>query len=225
MNVEQAAMAIIGDIHGEATKLSLALDRLLPSGRRLIFVGDYIDRGPDSQSVLDILSETQQRYSDRTVLLRGNHEAALLAWLQDGDMSRFIRHGGLSTIKSYEATPRSGVLERFKESFPKAHYDLLSSTSLCFQDSEVFVSHAGFDPYQPSARNEDALVLGRHGCPFDYDESVVPPAPLTVFGHFVQENRTPRERPGLVCVDTGCGTFNDGPLTAFLLPEHTYVQF
>jgi Calcineurin-like phosphoesterase len=225
MNSDSEPTAVIGDVHGDATRLLGALDLLASSGRRLIFVGDYINRGSESRAVLDTLSELKEHHGNRIVLLRGNHEATLLAWLSGGNMGAFLRHGGLSTVRSYEPQPEIGVLTQFPTRIPQAHHELLASTVPYYQDSELFVSHAGFDPQDPFSRSEKALVFGDHGCPLTFTQDAATPAPLVVFGHFVRPNRRPEERGGVICVDTGCGSLPGGPLTVLLLPERTYLQF
>src|SRR5688572_8963383 len=109
----------IGDIHGERWKLERLLGRILPELKPddlLIFVGDYIDRGPDSAGVIDALLQVQAQRPE-TVFLRGNHEQLMLLarQAQDGNWDFdpgqastpyvtqiWLGEGGLQTLKSYE---------------------------------------------------------------------------------------------------------------------------
>ena len=224
MRREEARLAIVGDIHGNIERLDYALEFLISSGRKLVFVGDYIDRGPDSSEVMQRLVDLANDPSCQATFLRGNHEAALLQWLDDGDMSAFVRHGGLTTIKSYSYDLRAGVVTDFPKQFPQSHRNFLSQTQTYLQTRELFISHAGFNPNNPAEREDRALVFGENGSPFDFVDCI-PPRPLTIFGHFVQGNLLPRETDHLVCLDTGCGTLPDGRLTVLLTPERQYLQF
>jgi Calcineurin-like phosphoesterase len=224
MSIRDERIAIVGDIHGDLKRLSRALDDLLPSGRRLVFVGDYIDRGEDSFGVMRRLVALREDPAQTATFLRGNHEATLLRWLSTGDIAPFVRHGGLATVKSYVQDLRAGVLQDFKETFPSDHLDFLTATRVYVETMDIFVSHAGFDPHNPDARDEESLTFGRHGSPFEYSGNARP-RDLVVFGHFVQRTRSPRDDGNIICLDTGCGTLTDGPLTVLLLPERCYLQF
>jgi serine/threonine protein phosphatase 1 len=216
-------IAIVGDIHGEVGKLLPALDFIESVGRFAVFVGDYINRGRETQQVLNVLANLRKQQGERHVFLRGNHDHALLQWLEGGSPDSFLRHGGLATVSSYFPRPPATVLEDFLRSFPPEHYDFLASTVPYFEEPELLVSHTGYDPSDPGRRDLDAMVLGRN--PLLLTE--VPPKTqkLTVFGHFVQDSRRPLDREGLLCLDTGCGTLPDGRLTVLLLPERHFMQF
>jgi hypothetical protein len=79
----------------------------------------------------------------------------------------------------------------------------------------VLVSHAGFDPADPSNRSVDAMVNGNHRSLFSHKDT---PGKLAVFGHYLQESGRPFLSRRLVCLDTGCGA-RGGPLTAMLFPD------
>ncbi len=87
-------LAIVGDVHGCVDPLRAALDDLQRLGRRIILVGDYVNRGPDSHLVLALLAIARVQLGDRLVLLRGNHEVALLEILLTGQPAAFLRHRG-----------------------------------------------------------------------------------------------------------------------------------
>src|SRR5665213_2268282 len=96
----------IGDVHGCA----VALQNLVKSVRirpddTLVMLGDYIDRGPDSKGVLELLCEL--RYNTNLIALRGNHEAMLLESLQSADARKGWINGiagGRATLQSYNAS-------------------------------------------------------------------------------------------------------------------------
>ena len=109
-----ARILAIGDIHGCLTALDTLLGFVQPTpDDQLIFLGDYIDRGPDSKGVLDRLIELKQ--TRQIVCLRGNHEVMMLAGREGRDDFRFwMSFGGMEALGSY-AEPGAGVsLETFR---------------------------------------------------------------------------------------------------------------
>jgi serine/threonine protein phosphatase 1 len=90
----------VGDIHGCSKALQGLVDAISPTSEdRLIFLGDYVDRGPDSRGVIDLLIELQQVC--QTVCLLGNHEIMLLGVLRGLDPTLWLQLGGHQTITSY----------------------------------------------------------------------------------------------------------------------------
>lgn len=91
----------IGDIHGCYRKLVDLMNRLPydPERDRLIFLGDYINRGPDSAKVIDYLLELQESCRD-VIFLKGNHEQALVQYADTGDTEalRYLRQMGLEKM-------------------------------------------------------------------------------------------------------------------------------
>jgi serine/threonine protein phosphatase 1 len=214
---------VIGDIHGDAYRLGRALDAVLAEGRRVVLVGDYVNRGGGSRQVLTHLAQARRQLGSDLVLLRGNHDAALLDFLETGESARLIRHGGLVTVKSYMPAPGPEPLADLRKSFPDEHYELLRSTLPYLEEPGLLISHAGYDPLHPQERDERTLVFGRHSRLFTNPGK--PPQQVVVFGHYVQTNGRPYHDDHLFCIDTGCGTIDSGPLTMLRLPELTFEQF
>lgn len=218
-------IAIVGDIHGDLAKLEGLLARRELHDRHLIFVGDYVNRGPHSRQVLDLLIALRGTWPSGVTLLMGNHERALLDYLRYGDFVAFAAYGGMATIRSYVGVASGDVLGHFRSAVPPAHVALLrDELTTHFEDDEILVSHCGYDPSKPDDRSEKTMTLGSFPALFDPDsDPTTRTKRLVVFGHYVQRDLRPYARHGLVCVDTGCGTIG-GPLTALLVPEQRTIS-
>ncbi|MEM6981276.1 MAG: metallophosphoesterase family protein, partial [Planctomycetota bacterium] len=92
---------VVGDIHGCGKALRTLIQTLdLTRDDEIIFLGDYIDRGPDSRDVIEQLIELRQQC--RMIALRGNHEIMLLGVALGGcDPGKWLRGGGAATVTSY----------------------------------------------------------------------------------------------------------------------------
>jgi serine/threonine protein phosphatase 1 len=213
-------LAVIGDVHGDARRLTKILHEV--GSRKTVLVGDYIDRGPQARQVLDVLVEERSRRGDRLVLLLGNHERLLLNWLDGGSFAPYAMAGGIPTIRSYIERANSDVREQVRRALPANHEALLRDhLETYYEDEEVLISHTGIDPDHPQDRREETVVMSAHPSLFNHVAARFPK--FVVCGHYVQSTGLPWITPSLACVDTGCGT-RDGSLTALLLPERRYIQ-
>lgn len=217
-------VAVVGDIHGDAQSLNDLLNLFSPDeDRHFVFVGDYVNRGPNSRQTIDTLLEFADRSS--TTFLMGNHDYELIKFLEGGDFGHFARLGGLWTIRSYisdEISP--DVVGQFRDSFPDGHQDWLASLDLFWEDSSlrIHVSHCGLDPQDPSNRSLETLVLTPHPDLFHLDGPVVDF--VVVAGHYLQRNGEPYLSDHFVCLDTGAGSLPNGKLTALLMPERRIIS-
>src|SRR5215213_9957860 len=116
---------VIGDIHGCCDELRYLIDAL-PIGPddEVIFLGDYIDRGPDSRAVISFLIELKDRLREnRLVFLKGNHEDMLLSYLelsgQHGKM--FLLNGGNATVESYGIAAENSSPDQLSAAMPPEH--------------------------------------------------------------------------------------------------------
>jgi serine/threonine protein phosphatase 1 len=220
----------IGDIHGEREKLDELLELLpLEPGDKLIFLGDYIDRGPDSPGVIERLIELRSRYE--CVFLLGNHESMFLdflGWTDDayfgGDA--FLMNGGDRTLAGYGYFDRE---DTDRESFrlPKSHEDFLLSLRLSHVEGDYLFVHAGIS--QSQLRSGDLAFALRRSRPEDllwnrtsgdlpHDLGVT-----MVYGHTPNEDFGVRwNTPFSIGVDTGA--VYGGPLTAIRLPDEKVFQ-
>jgi serine/threonine protein phosphatase 1 len=201
---------VIGDIHGCSKALRTLIEEISP-GREdtLVFLGDFIDRGPDSRGVIDQLLELGQR--SHVIGLRGNHELMLMGVLLGGlDQAWWCQSGGQSTVASY-----GGSLERM----PAAHLDFFRSLRCHHEtDREIFI-HAGYDP---TCAIEDTTDADRY-----WNHRTVWPAPhcsgkRVYLGHTPQPSGEVLNLGHVVCVDTYC--FGGGWLTAMDIDTHEVLQ-
>ena len=213
-------VCVVGDIHGRADLLDrlLALIAAEPEARaaRLIFVGDYIDRGPDSAKVLMRLQEMTT--AGRAVCLMGNHERMLLDAIDQPEEAgqRWLLNGGDATLASFgvagrlpgenEAERMAALAQRLRAVLPAGVEAWLRALPLWWQDQGLAVVHAGADPALPLAeQGETALIWGhRHFGKPRADGLWI------AHGHVVRAE--PRAEAGRIAVDTGA--WSTGRLTA-----------
>lgn len=218
----------IGDIHGRADLLRNMLERIGADRKQrpverpiLLFIGDYIDRGPSSREVIDILLKC--RDSGESIFLKGNHEAFITRFLKEpAVLGDWRQCGGLETLLSYglkpSFTPDEG--ERVKLSGELAaamsvdQRAFLNSLPLSFQCGGFLFVHAGIRPDIPLADQvEEDLLWIRE----DFLGSEAP------FGVFVVHGHTPVREPELrsnrINIDTGA--FATGRLTCAVIEGST----
>lgn len=169
----------IGDIHGRADLLGAMIELIERDDARrpkasaiLVFLGDYIDRGPDSKSVVDRLAGGPPRGFEWCAL-KGNHEEMLLTFLDDPFSSRvWLRNGGGATLLSYgvnraligaAAAMDPPSLERIglylKETMPASHLQFYRSLLPFWRSGDYFFAHAGVRPGAPLNRQAEADLL------------------------------------------------------------------
>jgi serine/threonine protein phosphatase 1 len=197
----------IGDVHGCFDKLVRLLGRCRlrcgPRPMQLVFVGDYIDRGPQSRRVVELLIETQAAAPDRVICLRGNHEAmALAAAAEGGEMEAlWLINGAAATLDSY------GIAQAAE--LPTAHLQWLRSLPLSYDDGRRYFVHAGVDPHLALAqqREHDQLWIREPFLHYQGDYGR-----LVVHGHTPLPGGRPDLHANRLNLDTGA-VFG-GPLSA-----------
>ena len=178
----------IGDVHGCAALLEqlLALIEKDSAGAayRLIFLGDYVDRGPDSKRVLDILLALREE-RPTAIFLMGNHERAMLDFIADGRLgAEWLHWGGDKTAESYGVTDiwsrePEEVSRALRAAAPGRHVEFLEMLPFCVEFGDYAFVHAGFKPGRPlTLQTEDDM--------------------LWIRGEF--HNAAPQERPDKVVV-------------------------
>lgn len=212
-------LAIISDVHGEYKKLELLFKRVNLKDRKIIFVGDIINRGPNSKTVIDNLILKGKEY-DIEILL-GNHEISLLSFIENKDFFHFILLGGVATIKSYIQEPIIGDVHKlFLKYFPESHYRLIKSAKLFYEDEDLVISHMGLSTFDVKDRSLQNMVLNSHERLFDAKINI---NKTIIFGHYTQHNFKPFIKDNKICLDTGAG-YKNGKLSLLLYPEMKIVQ-
>lgn len=191
----------IGDIHGEFRLLVELIERRIvfdPSSDKLVFLGDYIDRGPDSRQVVEYVSALKKAHPASLVLLAGNHEsmaADALYMANPLDNRMWLSNGGRATLDSY------GTID----SAAKALLPFIESLLTWYEtDTHIFV-HAGVDQFMSLVEMPvEVLQWSRTLCPHKSGRVVI-------IGHTVHERVM--DYGGLVAVDTGA--YMTGILSAY----------
>ena len=166
----------VGDVHGRADLLRLLLDKIsqdIDARRdsrmpRLIFLGDYVDRGDHSREVLEMLAALRADLGSSGTFLRGNHEAAMMAFLADPEKGvDWLDWGGVQTVASFGIQPprkpyqpkdlKSVALELEAALGPLL--DFVRTTDLITRSGDHVFCHAGIDPAKPLDDQPDSALL------------------------------------------------------------------
>ncbi|MCA9178594.1 MAG: serine/threonine protein phosphatase [Planctomycetales bacterium] len=200
----------IGDIHGCADALRTILTHLNPRpDDTIITLGDYVDRGPASREVVEMLLEL--RSACRLIPLIGNHEAMLLRARDDAEQMDFWMYcGGRQTLESYGGM--GGV--------PDSHWEFFESCRRYYEDDERFYVHANYDPMTPLEHTPDNVLLWTH-------LTTYVPRPhrngkQAIVGHTAQVSGQLADWGHVLCLDTWC--FGSGCLTACEFPQRRLCQ-
>ena len=194
----------VGDIHGCRFELNILLNHLydhenLSQRDLVVFIGDYVDRGPDSRGVLDRLIDFQQEFP-KTVFLRGNHEDMLLDHLGFGGRMgpAYLYNGGDATFKSYQI-PLGDPPKTQLEQLPEEHIDFLVALESYVQVGSYVFAHAGLSPLRDlQAQEEQDLYWIRD----EFIQNKHTFSKTIVFGHTPYENVF-FEPPYKIGIDTG----------------------
>jgi len=226
-------MYCIGDIHGRADLLAQMHRLVLADGtdfegtKKLLYLGDYIDRGESSKEVIEILLNDGLPDFE-TIFLRGNHEQALLDFLQHPETAAgWLGFGGLATLLSYgvglqrpplssdaRATDLHDVALRLSQALPTSHLEFFENSQLSYQEGSYCFVHAGIRPRIPlqSQHRDDLLWIRR-----EFIDYKAPHQYIVVHGH------TPvpaaEMLPNRIGLDTG--SFYSGVLTCLVLEGGT----
>ncbi len=220
----------VGDIHGRLDRLDALLERLAPrEGDSFVFLGDYIDRGPDSRGVIDRLIELERDFP--CVFLLGNHESMFLDFLGWSGKhyfagEAFLGNGGVETLLSYDYFEADHDAGRRLE-LPSSHEAFLKSLRLTYHEGEYLFVHAGLGRallrggdlrWTLRRVRAEEILWDRFSCELPHELGVT-----IVYGHTPRPDFEVRwNAPFSIGIDTGAGY--GGPLTAIRLPDETIFQ-
>jgi serine/threonine protein phosphatase 1 len=236
----------IGDIHGNIRALDDLLARISPEAGAtdtVVFLGDYIDRGPDSKACIERILDFRRAARARVITLLGNHEQWLLQTYRDHTRHSWILSmQGFTTIQSYsrdvaakldeefQALGPRIVLERvsvpyqvFFDAVPEQHMAFFSDLRPFCRTPDAVCVHGGLDPDVGRAEEQTAedLIWGTEGFPALYRGR-----DLIVYGHannpIMDERGWPH--PRVVGNTYGLDTSGAGVLTALRLPDRAVFQ-
>ena len=195
-------IAVIGDVHGCLDELKEMMDNhilpIIDELEHVVFVGDYIDRGPDSKGVFDYV-----QIVPKVIMLKGNHEDMMAQECVHGRPAYWMMNGGYQTKDSYD----------YDENLLFDDALTMNSLPIHFKFGRVVISHAGIDPhFSLEDQNSQTLIWGRDYVRYDgdYKDNM-----FSVFGHTPLNDILKKKNQ--LGIDTGCVFGNR--LSAVVLDE------
>ncbi len=197
MHADLGRLFFIGDIHGCGETFRKLLTEEIGIGKndRVICIGDYIDRGPDSKGVVDLILDLRKK-GFRIDTLRGNHEQMLLDSENSmEDFSLWLMNGGEDTLKSFE-------VESIDELEP-VYIDFFRQTKFFILTDEFIAVHAGLNFNSDDPLGDKNAMLWIRG--YDVDRSLLE-GRLLIHGHTPMEGRIIRSQDftNVINIDGGC---------------------
>lgn len=228
---EDTAAWAVGDIHGRLDLLSPLVEAMIAdleastaSRKLMIFLGDYIDRGPDSKGVIDLLAGLRGRSGFELHFLRGNHEDRMEAFLVDPEMGPgWCDYGGREALASYGVSPPfdktaaagwAAACQALNAAVDERQRAFLAAQDYSFTLGDYFFAHAGAEPGVPlDQQDPQQLMWVRH----EFLNHPDPFERVVVHGHTPTETVHADDRR--IGLDTGA--YATGVLTALRLEGET----
>lgn len=202
---------VVGDIHGcynELIRLLDKTDNMIEEGDQYVFLGDYIDRGPNSKQVIDLLIARSKDHPNEHIFIKGNHEDMLI-----NKYPGFFMNGGYDTIKSYGCSDTESY--RFWDEYvPSSHKNFLEDLRTYYKVGRTVCVHAGLDPEKElEEQYEQTMIWSRQTVGYDgfYKGDL-----FVVYGHTPVEKKIDRQNQ--LGIDTGC-VFGNKLTCAIIAPE------
>lgn len=213
----------IGDIHGRLDLLEKLMAKIIEDNKNnnelanIVFVGDYIDRGPYSKGVIDYILNLNKQKQDlgfaNIITLRGNHEAALLEFLKNPDFgSSWIAYGAAACFISYGVKPPTisankedweNIANLFRNAMPNEHLEFYQSLDYYYMSGDYLFVHAGILPNKAIEYQDNDVMLSIREPFLSSNED---------FGFRVVHGHTPSEQPIIkanrIGIDTGAYATN-----------------
>jgi Calcineurin-like phosphoesterase len=240
------ATIAIGDVHGNRAALNDLLTRLegeIEDRDTVVFLGDYIDRGPDSKGCIDRILRFRAESRATVIALLGNHEDGLLRTREDPHRYSWLTiMEGFATVTSYSARaadllgraieaagPRL-LLDRvalpydaFFDAIPAEHLAFFEELKVFWRTDEGVCVHGGLDPRRGSVESQtrEAMIWGTSTFLTDYAGP-----DIVLYGHWNNSDLDPdgRPLPAIGRATVGIDTISHGILTAFRLPDRRVFQ-
>jgi len=214
----------IGDVHGRADLLERMLDQIQTDADqraaeyRIIFLGDIIDRGPDSRRAMDLVHATLNASPDSRLIL-GNHEEYLLRVLDCSEESQetahnWIKHGGYQTLDSYglvDCRSIQHLAEEFGRRFAQ-HLEMMRKADSIIIDGNYAFVHAGIKPGVPLAEQDEVISRWIRG---DFLNHTAAHEKIIVHGHTITASQRPEIYANRIALDTGA--YATGVLSAAVI--------
>jgi serine/threonine protein phosphatase 1 len=193
----------IGDIHGCSAALASLLEAIAPdAGDTIVTLGDYVDRGPNSREVIEILAALSQRTN--LIAIQGNHEQMMLEVIRgEAPYHGWVQHGGIDTLDSYGFTGRLDFL-------PPEHEAFFDSMVDYYETDTHFFLHANYEEDLPLDDQEIDVIRWRSlrdGIPGPHISGKI-----AVVGHTANPDGQIMDLGHLLAIDTYC--YGGGVLTA-----------
>ena len=239
------ATIAIGDIHGNLRALDDLLTRIdqeVNHSDTVVFLGDYIDRGPDSRGCIERVIDFELSARSRVVTLLGNHEEWLLRTFDDYSRHSWLFMGSFPTIESYSRAATKKIQSEIKklgaklildhaqlpydlffDAMPKKHIDFFKSLKIYHRSPDAVCVHGGLDPPSgpPEEQNTENLIWGTDKFPAEYGgEDAI------IYGHTnnPEFDASCWPRPCIVGKTYGLDTISEGVLSAIRLPGGDIFQ-
>jgi len=229
MQLEDAYMSYgmrvyaIGDVHGCLNELKALIKKIdahektAPSpSHKIIFLGDYVDRGPANCEVIDFMCSLSKSNRD-CVFLKGNHDQRFEDFCQNPNQygEEFMRWGGGPTLRDYGVVPHPGesyasMAERLNGNMPACHIGFIKNLEFFYSIGDYYFCHAGIRPGVRLAEQSpsDLMWIRNEFIPHAYlYEKII------IHGHTMCDE--PEVMPNRINIDTGC--YQSGMLTALVL--------
>jgi serine/threonine protein phosphatase 1 len=168
--IVQPSIFVVGDIHGCVKSLKALLQEKTSNYDLYIFLGDYINKGPDSKGVIDFLMEWSLTHS--CVFLIGNHEAHLLSAYYDKNNKTFYNIGGQVALKSFGVATITDL--------PIKYIEWMSQLLYYYQLDHYLFVHAGVDYNDPHYLDNKHFILNTRTTYFNYS---IADLPTLIHGH------------------------------------------
>ncbi|SLN32431.1 Serine/threonine-protein phosphatase 1 [Roseovarius albus] len=210
----------IGDIHGRLDLLEPLLAKIQQNAPDLplIFLGDYVDRGPDSAGVLARLKSLEETSKQQVVSLLGNHDVMMLSFLDTPEQEgpRWLRYGGEQTLESFGLSTANQSMttlrDQLLENIDPALLEWLRARPVVWQSGNVIASHAGGNPNRPIEPHRGHSLLWGHA---DIHTTPRTDGLWMVHGHFAGDEAYVKD--GRICIDTRA--HSSGVLTAAIISQ------